>query len=769
MSRPPARLIRQPICGDVTAATVSLFWSPYPASGSCANADTEIGSGMTKIDFGTSRLRLSLLASAVALLVASALHAQTTGTTSDGFIFSDSEGSVTITGYSGLGGVIAVPATIGGDPVTSIGNEAFVNARLSGITLPNGLVSIGPLAFLSNGFTAISIPSTVTTIGQGAFENCQALVSITIPASVTTLGPGAFSGCNALTALSIDAANPSYSTDGFALFDKNKVTLIECLASTVGSYVIPTGVTTIGDAGFTDCGYLTSVSFPSSVANMSSTFPNPFGFCFDLTQITVDPANPYFSSDGIALFNKARTTLIAYSPGVVGTYAVPAGVTSIGESAFSSCRGLVGVTMPSGLTSIGDDAFDGCSNLATATMPNSVISIGGYAFAGCSNLTNVAIPMGLTSIGQSVFRTCYGLTSVTIPSGISSIGASAFQDCVNLGHIAFLGNAPTVDPTAFQDIKVGAVITYLAGTTGWTNPFDGLPATPAAEPIPTPTPTPPPSTSRLINISTRAQVGTGGNILIPGFVVSGSGSGSGSGIESLLVRADGPSLTQFNVSGVLAQPSLSVFDSNQHLIASNTAWGTNSNPVQIASAAAQVGAFAFETNSADCALIVNLPAGQYTVQVSGVNNSTGVALAEVYEVATTGTRLINISTRAQVGTGGNILIPGFVIAGSGTEQLLVRADGPSLTQFSVLGVLAATSLSVFDNTATMIASNTGWGTSSNPSQIATVGSNVGAFALTQGSADSAQIVSLSAGSYTIQVSGVNNSTGVALAEVYEAP
>ena len=270
-----------------------------------------------------------------------------------------------------------------------------------------------------------------------------------------------------------------------------------------------------------------------------------------------------------------------------------------------------------------------------------------------------------------------------------------------------------------------------------------------------------PSGARLVNISTRAQVGTGGNILIPGFAVGGSGT------ETLLIRADGPALTQFGVAGVLAQPSLTVL-SGQTVVASNTGWGTNPNPAQIASVAAQVGAFPLASGSADCALIVSVAPGAYTVQIAGVGNTTGVALAEVYEVASTGTRLNNISTRAQVGTGGNILIPGFVIAGSGYEQLLVRADGPGLTQFGVAGALAQPSLSVLSG-QTVVASNTGWGTSADPPQIASVASAVGAFALASGSADCAQVVNLTPGAYTIQISGVGGTAGVALAEIYEVP
>lgn len=291
---------------------------------------------------------------------------------------------------------------------------------------------------------------------------------------------------------------------------------------------------------------------------------------------------------------------------------------------------------------------------------------------------------------------------------------------------------------------------------------DGSAEGATAIPGPTPAQVGARSSARLINISTRAQVGTGGSILIPGFEIAGTGT------ETLLIRADGPSLTQFGVAGVLAQPILDLFDSTGRLISANTGWGTNSSPAQIASTSAQVGAFALAAGSSDSALIANLPPGAYTVQISGVSGTTGVALAEIYEVSSTGTRLANISTRAQVGTAGNIVIPGFVISGNGTDELLVRADGPSLAQYGVSGFLTQPSLSVFNSGGSVIASNTGW-TSAGIDMIAGFDATVGAFSLTPGSADSAQIVSLPTGAYTIQVSGVENSTGVALAEIYLVP
>jgi sugar lactone lactonase YvrE len=272
------------------------------------------------------------------------------------------------------------------------------------------------------------------------------------------------------------------------------------------------------------------------------------------------------------------------------------------------------------------------------------------------------------------------------------------------------------------------------------------------------------SGARLINIATRAQVGTGANILIPGFVIGGTGT------ETLLIRGDGPSLAQFNVSGLLPSPVLTVFDNTGAQIAQNTGWTTATNSALLASTAAQVHAFAFPAGSADSAVLITVGPGAYTAQVAGTGKTTGVALAEVYEVATTGNaRLINIATRAQVGTGGNILIPGFVIGGTGTEQLLLRGDGPSLTQFNVTGVLANPSLTVFDSAGNQIATNTDWETAMNPAQITAIAAQVHAFAFAAGSFDSALIETLNPGAYTMELSGVNGTVGVALAEVYEIP
>jgi len=271
---------------------------------------------------------------------------------------------------------------------------------------------------------------------------------------------------------------------------------------------------------------------------------------------------------------------------------------------------------------------------------------------------------------------------------------------------------------------------------------------------------------RLVNISCRATVGTGGNILIAGFVVGGAGT---AGAESLLLRGSGPALAPFGVSGTLPDPQLQLY-SGTTLLGTNDAWGGGA---QIASTAAAVGAFAWSSpTSHDAALLEQLSAGAYTAQISGESGDTGVALAEVYDATPAGSytattpRIVNISARVQVGTGGNILIAGFAIGGSTSRTVLVRASGPALVPFGVTGTLPDPQLQLYSG-STVIESNSGWAGNSELSQSAAA---VGAFGWSSPTSnDSAILVTLPPGAYTAQVSGASGDTGVALVEVYEVP
>ena len=278
----------------------------------------------------------------------------------------------------------------------------------------------------------------------------------------------------------------------------------------------------------------------------------------------------------------------------------------------------------------------------------------------------------------------------------------------------------------------------------------------------------------LINLSCRAGVGKGASILIAGFVVGGS---STSGAEQLLIRSSGPALVPFGVTATLPDPQLQIYQSNGNgtsaLLGTNNGWAGNS---LISGTASSVGAFAWNVvTSHDSALVQTLSSGQYTAQISGASGDTGVALVEVYDATQSPTlsspRLINISARVQVGTGGNNLFAGFVIGGTTAKTLLVRASGPALVPFGVSGTLPDPQLQLYrsnsDGTSTLLGTDTGWG---GDSQIAATAASIGAFSWgTSATPDCAILVTLSPGAYTAQVSGASGDTGTALVEVYEVP
>ncbi|HEY1763581.1 MAG TPA: glycosyl hydrolase 53 family protein, partial [Opitutaceae bacterium] len=269
---------------------------------------------------------------------------------------------------------------------------------------------------------------------------------------------------------------------------------------------------------------------------------------------------------------------------------------------------------------------------------------------------------------------------------------------------------------------------------------------------------------RLINLSTRAQVGSGANILIAGFVVGGAGT---SGTESLLARGSGPALAPFGVPGVLADPQLTL-GGPAGVLATNDGWGGSA---AIVAAAASVGAFAWlDASSHDAAILDALPGGTYTAEIAGEDGDSGLALAEIYDETPAGSytaatpRLINLSIRGQVGTGAEVLIVGFVIAGSTSKTVLIRATGPTLAEFGISGALPDPELQVQWG-GEQIGGNSGWG---GDTQIAAVAASVGAFAWSDpASLDSALLLTLTPGSYTAQVSGGSGDTGIALVEVYE--
>jgi hypothetical protein len=271
----------------------------------------------------------------------------------------------------------------------------------------------------------------------------------------------------------------------------------------------------------------------------------------------------------------------------------------------------------------------------------------------------------------------------------------------------------------------------------------------------------------LKNISTRGQIGAGVQNLIAGFVVGGTQP------KSLLVRAVGPTLSALGVPGAIAGTQLAVY-AGSTLVASNTGWDSDpTNASAVTSAEYASGAFALPNGSGDSALVQSFLPGAYTAIVGGTGSSTGVGIVEVYDLDSlqlfSSQKLINVSTRGNVGTGANILIGGFIINGAAPKRLLIRAAGPSLSSMGVTGTLATPRLQLMNSSGVVLRENFEWDQGNDVNLVTAAEAQTGAFAFVKGTPDAAVLMVLPPGAYTVQVSGENNATGVALVEVYEVP
>ncbi len=268
----------------------------------------------------------------------------------------------------------------------------------------------------------------------------------------------------------------------------------------------------------------------------------------------------------------------------------------------------------------------------------------------------------------------------------------------------------------------------------------------------TPTPTPTPTPTTLGNISTRLSVQTDDNVLIGGFIITGTQA------KKVILRAIGPSLANANppVPGALADPILELHEPDGTVITNNN-WMDTQGAEIIASTVPP-------TDDLESAIVATLPANNsaYTAIVRGVNNTTGVALVEAYDLdRTVDSKLANISTRGLVQTGDNVLIGGFIVLGTSSQKVIVRAIGPSLANANppVPGALPDPILELHNPDGSTLASNDNWRTTQEAEIIATT-------IPPTDNLESAIVATLPPNAYTAIVRGANDTTGVALVEVY---
>ena len=272
----------------------------------------------------------------------------------------------------------------------------------------------------------------------------------------------------------------------------------------------------------------------------------------------------------------------------------------------------------------------------------------------------------------------------------------------------------------------------------------------------------------LANISTRSFVQTGNNVMIGGFIIEGTGP------KTVILRAVGPELSAppYNIPNPLADPTLELHNGTGALIALNDNWQTTIiGGVITASQVSTIQNSGYSpTQPSESAIIATLQPDNYTAIVRGKNNTVGVALVEVYDISLNITSVLgNISTRGFVQTGNNVMIGGFIVQGSQSKRVIVRAIGPELIPYGIPATLADPTLELHDGSGALIAQNDNWETTIiggiiTASQVSAI-QNSG-HTPTQPT-ESAIIATLQPGNYTAIVRGESNTTGVALVEVYD--
>lgn len=266
----------------------------------------------------------------------------------------------------------------------------------------------------------------------------------------------------------------------------------------------------------------------------------------------------------------------------------------------------------------------------------------------------------------------------------------------------------------------------------------------------------------LFNISTRGYVGVGSEIMIAGFVVSGSQP------RKVLIRGLGRSLELAGVSGALANPTIAIFDSLGAKIGENDDWVESTNSEEIEQVTPAVGANPLE-DSTESALLLTLEPGLYTVHLSGVDGDSGIGLVEVFDASDESieTRLVNISTRVFSSTGERVAIGGFVITGRDPKRVLIRALGPELANRGIAEYMPNPEITLYD-VAEAVARNDDWGDES-VFQLLEAFEQAGASPLALDSKDAAMIRELQPGLYTVVANDFDGEDGIALIEIFELP
>ena len=377
-------------------------------------------------------------------------------------------------------GELKIPSTLGGHPVTGIGEYAFYKcSKLTSVVIPKSVTNIARCAFEEcGGLKSIEIPESVKTLGYSAFGSCSRLTTVKLRGKFCPAWGAPFISCRALTAFEVDPDNESckvvdgmlLSKDGTCLWVgvngdveiPNGVTKIDCKAFSgreLKSVAMPRTVTDIGEAAFENCRGLKSVVLPEGVTGIGF---EAFHGCDGLTSVTI-----------------------------------PEGVNGIGAWAFSGCRGLTSVVLPESVKIIGNDAFRGCSNLASIVVPSNVVHImqsafaetpffdnkpeglvvlSGIAYRWKGKRSDVLIPDGVTRIIENAFENRYDFKSVAVADSVTNVGYAAFRGCTGLTSVTLGNRVASIENGAFYAcFKLSSVSIPRSLTSVGQDAFRGCP------------------------------------------------------------------------------------------------------------------------------------------------------------------------------------------------------------------------------------------------------------------------------------------------------
>lgn len=342
----------------------------------------------------SSLTRLSPFAIALLLLSPLGLRAQYTYTTNNG--------TITLTKFTCASCPLAIPATINGLPVTTIGAGAFKGCGgITSVTIPVGVTAIEADAFRScTGLSSVTLPGSVVSLGEGAFAQCSALKSLVIPESITTIPTFAFFACTGLTNVSIP----------------NSVTVLQNFAfgacNSLPAITLPTNLVSIGSFAISGCANLTEITLSKSVKTIGV---GAFASCTKLQNIQVELGSSTFSSVGGVLFDKNLTTLVQFPGGRSDAFEIPNGVTKIQDAAFKGAN-LKSVSLPGTVARLGDQAFNTCVNLKSLYFQGNAPLEGGALFVN-TRLATAYVSSSATGWGPT-----YGERPVKVLNPLLSLG-----------------------------------------------------------------------------------------------------------------------------------------------------------------------------------------------------------------------------------------------------------------------------------------------------------------------------------------------------------